>query len=130
MTFNFSMQAIDHVINSASKTFYMSAGLVRFIYLYIFIALLIQSLNYYIWWLFNIEIVLSFGNVTVLMNLELLINRFIFKLKEVGRLVEEFVEIKKKREKNNISNSYKEPKIEKMHKYIDDIQKEWKNRQV
>lgn len=93
MTFNFSMQAIDHVINSASKTFYMSAGLVRFIYLYIFIALLIQSLIDYIWWLFNIEIVLSFGNVTVLMNLELLINRFIFKLKEVGRLVEEFVEI-------------------------------------
>ncbi|KAG1666718.1 Pyruvate dehydrogenase E1 component subunit beta, mitochondrial [Nymphon striatum] len=29
MTFNFSMQAIDHVINSASKTFYMSAGLVN-----------------------------------------------------------------------------------------------------
>lgn len=28
MTFNFSMQAIDHVINSAAKTFYMSAGLV------------------------------------------------------------------------------------------------------
>lgn len=28
MTFNFSMQAIDHVINSASKTFYMSAGMV------------------------------------------------------------------------------------------------------
>lgn len=26
MTFNFSMQAIDHIINSASKTFYMSAG--------------------------------------------------------------------------------------------------------
>lgn len=26
MTFNFSMQAIDQVINSASKTFYMSAG--------------------------------------------------------------------------------------------------------
>lgn len=36
MTFNFSMQAIDHVINSAAKTFYMSAGLVSlllFIYL-------------------------------------------------------------------------------------------------
>lgn len=29
MTFNFSMQAIDHVINSASKTFYMSAGSVN-----------------------------------------------------------------------------------------------------
>lgn len=29
MTFNFSMQAIDHVINSASKTFYMSAGLLH-----------------------------------------------------------------------------------------------------
>ncbi|XP_036317490.1 pyruvate dehydrogenase E1 component subunit beta, mitochondrial-like, partial [Rhagoletis pomonella] len=29
MTFNFSMQAIDHVINSAAKTFYMSAGLVN-----------------------------------------------------------------------------------------------------
>lgn len=29
MTFNFSMQAIDHVINSASKTFYMSAGLIH-----------------------------------------------------------------------------------------------------
>ncbi|CAK1579767.1 unnamed protein product [Parnassius mnemosyne] len=28
MTFNFSMQAIDHVINSAAKTFYMSAGTV------------------------------------------------------------------------------------------------------
>jgi pyruvate dehydrogenase E1 component beta subunit len=26
MTFNFSMQAIDHVINSAAKAFYMSAG--------------------------------------------------------------------------------------------------------
>uniref|UniRef100_A0A2P2HXA6 Pyruvate dehydrogenase E1 component subunit beta n=1 Tax=Hirondellea gigas TaxID=1518452 RepID=A0A2P2HXA6_9CRUS len=26
MTFNFSMQAIDHVVNSASKMFYMSAG--------------------------------------------------------------------------------------------------------
>merc|ERR1719248_86419 len=26
MTFNFSMQAIDHIINSASKTLYMSAG--------------------------------------------------------------------------------------------------------
>lgn len=26
MTFNFSMQAIDHVINSAAKTFYMSGG--------------------------------------------------------------------------------------------------------
>ncbi|XP_030369650.1 pyruvate dehydrogenase E1 component subunit beta, mitochondrial isoform X1 [Scaptodrosophila lebanonensis] len=29
MTFNFSMQAIDHVINSAAKTFYMSAGAVN-----------------------------------------------------------------------------------------------------
>nr|XP_018907986.1 PREDICTED: pyruvate dehydrogenase E1 component subunit beta, mitochondrial [Bemisia tabaci]QHB15599.1 mitochondrial pyruvate dehydrogenase E1 component subunit beta [Bemisia tabaci] len=29
MTFNFSMQAIDHVINSAAKTFYMSAGLIN-----------------------------------------------------------------------------------------------------
>lgn len=28
MTFNFSMQAIDHVVNSAAKTFYMSAGTV------------------------------------------------------------------------------------------------------
>ncbi|NP_001084345.1 pyruvate dehydrogenase E1 beta subunit S homeolog [Xenopus laevis] len=28
MTFNFSMQAIDQVINSAAKTYYMSAGLV------------------------------------------------------------------------------------------------------
>jgi len=28
MTFNFSMQAIDHVINSAAKTYYMSAGAV------------------------------------------------------------------------------------------------------
>nr|QDR51020.1 Pyruvate dehydrogenase E1 beta subunit [Manduca sexta] len=28
MTFNFSMQAIDHVINSAAKTYYMSAGTV------------------------------------------------------------------------------------------------------
>jgi len=26
MTFNFAMQAIDHVINSAAKTYYMSAG--------------------------------------------------------------------------------------------------------
>ncbi|KAF8371909.1 pdhb-1 [Pristionchus pacificus] len=26
MTFNFSMQAIDHIINSAAKTYYMSAG--------------------------------------------------------------------------------------------------------
>ena len=26
MTFNFSMQAIDRVVNSAAKTFYMSAG--------------------------------------------------------------------------------------------------------
>lgn len=29
MTFNFAMQAIDHVINSAAKTFYMSAGRVN-----------------------------------------------------------------------------------------------------
>ncbi|ELT95602.1 hypothetical protein CAPTEDRAFT_161753 [Capitella teleta] len=29
MTFNFSMQAIDHVINSAAKTLYMSAGRVN-----------------------------------------------------------------------------------------------------
>ncbi|KAF4525195.1 hypothetical protein B566_EDAN008300 [Ephemera danica] len=29
MTFNFSMQAIDQVINSAGKTFYMSAGVVN-----------------------------------------------------------------------------------------------------
>jgi pyruvate dehydrogenase E1 component beta subunit len=26
MTFNFSMQAMDHVVNSAAKTLYMSAG--------------------------------------------------------------------------------------------------------
>lgn len=26
MTFNFALQAIDHIINSAAKTFYMSAG--------------------------------------------------------------------------------------------------------
>jgi pyruvate dehydrogenase E1 component beta subunit len=26
MTFNFSMQAIDHIINSAAKTLYMSGG--------------------------------------------------------------------------------------------------------
>ncbi|XP_039299725.1 pyruvate dehydrogenase E1 component subunit beta, mitochondrial isoform X2 [Nilaparvata lugens] len=29
MTFNFSMQAIDQVINSAAKTFYMSAGTIN-----------------------------------------------------------------------------------------------------
>ena len=29
MTFNFAMQAIDQVINSAAKTYYMSAGRVR-----------------------------------------------------------------------------------------------------
>lgn len=29
MTWNFSMQAIDHIINSAAKTFYMSAGAVN-----------------------------------------------------------------------------------------------------
>jgi len=29
MTFNFSMQAIDQIINSAAKTFYMSAGVVN-----------------------------------------------------------------------------------------------------
>ncbi|KAJ9076388.1 pyruvate dehydrogenase E1, beta subunit [Entomophthora muscae] len=29
MTFNFSMQAIDHVVNSAAKTFYMSGGIVK-----------------------------------------------------------------------------------------------------
>ena len=29
MTFNFSMQAIDQVINSAAKSFYMSAGTVK-----------------------------------------------------------------------------------------------------
>ena len=29
MTWNFAMQAIDHIINSAAKTLYMSAGLVR-----------------------------------------------------------------------------------------------------
>lgn len=32
MTFNFSMQAIDHVINSAAKTFYMSAGTGSFVF--------------------------------------------------------------------------------------------------
>ncbi|GFH30716.1 pyruvate dehydrogenase E1 component subunit beta, partial [Haematococcus lacustris] len=26
MTFNFAMQAIDHIVNSAAKTLYMSAG--------------------------------------------------------------------------------------------------------
>ncbi|KAJ7301099.1 hypothetical protein JRQ81_000048 [Phrynocephalus forsythii] len=26
MTFNFAMQAIDHIINSAAKTYYMSGG--------------------------------------------------------------------------------------------------------
>lgn len=31
MTFNFSMQAIDQVINSAAKTFYMSAGTVSMV---------------------------------------------------------------------------------------------------
>lgn len=29
MTFNFAMQAIDHIINSAAKAYYMSAGMVR-----------------------------------------------------------------------------------------------------
>lgn len=29
MTFNFAMQAIDQIVNSAAKTFYMSAGLVN-----------------------------------------------------------------------------------------------------
>ena len=29
MTFNFSMQAIDHIINSAAKTYYMSAGRIK-----------------------------------------------------------------------------------------------------
>lgn len=29
MTFNFSMQAIDHVVNSAAKTYYMSGGVVK-----------------------------------------------------------------------------------------------------
>lgn len=33
MTFNFSMQAIDHIINSAAKTFYMSAGRVYIYFL-------------------------------------------------------------------------------------------------
>lgn len=31
MTFNFAMQAIDHIINSAAKTFYMSSGRVSLI---------------------------------------------------------------------------------------------------
>ncbi|MDQ9298238.1 alpha-ketoacid dehydrogenase subunit beta, partial [Escherichia coli] len=29
MTWNFGMQAIDHVINSAAKTLYMSGGQIR-----------------------------------------------------------------------------------------------------
>ena len=29
MTFNFAMQAIDHIINSAAKTHYMSGGQMR-----------------------------------------------------------------------------------------------------
>ena len=29
MTFNFAMQAIDHMINSAAKTLYMSGGQIR-----------------------------------------------------------------------------------------------------
>jgi pyruvate dehydrogenase E1 component beta subunit len=32
MTFNFSMQAIDHVINSAAKAHYMSAGKVCYFF--------------------------------------------------------------------------------------------------
>lgn len=34
MTFNFAMQAIDQLINSAGKTFYMSAGRVKTCNLY------------------------------------------------------------------------------------------------
>jgi pyruvate dehydrogenase E1 component beta subunit len=26
MTFNFAMQSVDHILNSAAKTYYMSAG--------------------------------------------------------------------------------------------------------
>jgi pyruvate dehydrogenase E1 component beta subunit len=29
MTFNFAMQAIDHIINSAAKTLYMSGGQIK-----------------------------------------------------------------------------------------------------
>lgn len=50
MTFNFSMQAIDHVINSAAKTFYMSAGgvgvhliIMNYIYEFINQALILNS---------------------------------------------------------------------------------------
>lgn len=35
MTFNFAMQSIDHVLNSAAKTYYMSAGRVNLINLFI-----------------------------------------------------------------------------------------------
>jgi len=43
MTFNFSLQAIDHVINSAAKTFYMSAGMVIKLIIFYFYKLLINS---------------------------------------------------------------------------------------
>jgi pyruvate dehydrogenase E1 component beta subunit len=36
MTFNFAMQAIDQIINSAGKTYYMSAGRVCFVIEWIF----------------------------------------------------------------------------------------------
>lgn len=52
MTFNFSMQAIDHVINSAAKTFYMSAGNNAFIkkhdktvFLFLVTKLFIKQIN-------------------------------------------------------------------------------------
>ena len=34
MTFNFAMQAIDQIINSAAKTYYMSAGRVQMFLLF------------------------------------------------------------------------------------------------
>lgn len=49
MTFNFAMQAIDQIINSAGKTFYMSAGLVTIFLVLFFIVLMnIKNIFFYI----------------------------------------------------------------------------------
>ena len=45
MTFNFSMQAIDHVINSAAKTYYMSGGVVNIPIVFRYVQLLLSILS-------------------------------------------------------------------------------------
>lgn len=63
MTFNFSMQAIDQIINSAAKTYYMSAGRVytnnNFIFYIIFIYRFLYQLFFVVQMVLLLELLLN-----------------------------------------------------------------------